>query len=173
MKSKTVKLPISKFIDQKFREYSLYVLTSRGIPSFYDALTPVQRYILMNSPQNFTKTLSVVGDSIKDGYHHGDMSLGKAISKLARPFGSSLQILEGYGFFGSEVCPEPAAARYTSIKLSKEVSEILKKYKHLTTRETDGPYDPFWLEVPLGLTTSIVGIAVGYKTTILPGNFLI
>ena len=168
MKSKTVKLPISKFIDQKFREYSLYVLTSRGIPSFYDALTPVQRYILMNSPQNFTKTLSVVGDSIKDGYHHGDMSLGKAISKLARPFGSSLQILEGYGFFGSEVCPEPAAARYTSIKLSKEVSEILKKYKHLTTRETDGPYDPFWLEVPLGLTTSIVGIAVGYKTTILP-----
>jgi DNA gyrase/topoisomerase IV subunit A len=167
-KTKTIRLPISKFIDQKFREYSLYVLTARGIPSFYDALTPVQRYILMNSPQSFTKTLSVVGDSMKDGYHHGDMSLGKAISKLARPFGSSLQILEGYGFFGSEVCPEPAAARYTSIKLAKETSEILKKYKHLTTREPDGPYHPFWLDAPLGLTTSIVGIAVGYKTTILP-----
>ena len=26
------------------------------------------------------------------------------------------------------------------------------------------------MEVPLGLTTSIVGIAVGYKTTILPRN---
>jgi len=167
-KTKTVKLPISKFIDTKFRDYSVYVLESRGIPSFYDALTPVQRYILMNCPQGSTKTLSVVGDSIKDGYHHGDLSLGKAISKLARPFGASLQILEGYGFFGSEVCPDPAAPRYTSIKLSKETAEILKKYKYLTTRKVDGPYDPFWLDVPLGLTTSIVGIAVGYKTTILP-----
>jgi hypothetical protein len=167
-KEKIIKLPVSKFIDTKFRDYSIYVLSSRGIPSFYDALTPVQRYILMNCPQGSTKTLSVVGDSIKDGYHHGDLSLGKAISKLARPFGSSLQILEGYGFFGSEVCPEPAAARYTSIKLSKETAEIIKKYKYLTTRKVDGPYDPFWMEVPLGLTTSIVGIAVGYKTTILP-----
>ena len=167
-KSKIVKLPISKFIDTKYRDYSVYVLESRGIPSFYDALTPVQRYILMNTPQAFTKTLSVVGDSIKDGYHHGDLSLGKAISKLARPFGSSLQILEGYGFFGSEVCPDPAAARYTSVKLSKETSEILKKYKYLTEKTPDGPYKPFWLDIPLGLTTSIVGIAVGYKTTILP-----
>ena len=31
-----------------------------------------------------------------------------------------------------------------------------------------GPYQPFWTDIPLGLTTSIVGIAVGYKTTILP-----
>ena len=167
-KSKIVKLPISKFIDTKYRDYSVYVLESRGIPSFYDALTPVQRYILMNTPMSFTKTLSVVGDSMKDGYHHGDLSLGKAISKLARPFGSSLQILEGYGFFGSEVCPEPAAARYTSVKLSKETAEILKKYKHLTVKEPEGPYQPFWTDIPLGLTTSIVGIAVGYKTTILP-----
>jgi topoisomerase-4 subunit A len=69
---KSIKLPISKLIDTKFREYALYVLSNRGIPSFYDGLTPVQRYILSNSPQSFTKTLSVVGDSIKDGYHHGD-----------------------------------------------------------------------------------------------------
>ena len=110
---KNIKLPISKLIDTKFREYALYVLANRGIPSFYDALTPVQRYILMNSPQSFTKTLSVVGDSIKDGYHHGDMSLGKAIAKLARPFGCSMQLLEGYGFFGTEVSPEPASPRYT------------------------------------------------------------
>lgn len=170
MSVKNIKLPISKFIDTKFRDYSVYVLEARGIPSFYDALTPVQRYILMNSPTSFGKTLSVVGKSIEDGYHHGDKSLGGAISKLARPFGSSLQILEGYGFFGSEVCPEPAAARYTSVKISPKANEILKKYKFLTTREEDGPYDPFWMDVPIGLTTAIVGIAVGYKTTILPRN---
>jgi len=166
--SKHIKLPISKFIDTKFREYAVYVLESRGIPSFYDGLTPVQRYILMNAPTSFKKTLSLVGKSIDSGYHHGDSSLTKAISKLTRPFGSALQILEGYGFFGSEVCPEPAAARYTSVKISGISNDILRKYKYLTTKEKEGPYDPFWMDIPLGLTTPIIGIAVGYKTTILP-----
>ena len=168
VKQKIINLPISRLIDTKFRDYAVYVLESRGIPSFYDALTPVQRYILMNSPSSFSKTLSVVGESIKDGYHHGDMSLAKAISKLARPFGSALQILQGYGFFGSEVSPEPAAARYTSIKIASKAGEILRKYKYLFTREDNGPHDPFWMDIPLGLTTVIIGIAVGYKTTVLP-----
>jgi len=167
-KTKIIKLPISKMVDIKFREYALYVLANRGIPSFYDALTPVQRYILMNSPLSFTKTLSVVGDSIKDGYHHGDMSLGKAIAKLARPFGCSMQLLEGYGFFGTEVSPEPASPRYTSVRMASKTSEILKKYKYLFTKEDDGSYSPFWVDFPVGLTTGIIGIAVGYKTTILP-----
>jgi len=169
-KTKIIKLPISKFVDTKYRDYAVYVLEARGIPSFYDGLTPVQRYILKNSPAGFNKTLSVVGKSIEDGYHHGNSSLEGAINKLARPFGHALQILDGSGFFGTEVSPDPAAARYTSVKLSPRANGILNQYKYLTTREEEGPYDPFWMEVPLGLTTSIVGIAVGYKTTILPRN---
>jgi len=167
-KEKIIKLPISKFIDTKFREYSVYVLESRGIPNFFDGLTPVQRYILMNSPSAFVKTLSVVGKAIEDGYHHGDSSLQGAISKLARPFCNSFQVLEGYGFFGTEVSPEPAAARYTSVKISAKANEILKKYKNLFTRDEEGPWHPFWIDLPIGLSTPIVGIAVGYKTTILP-----
>ena len=167
-KEKTIRLPISKFIDTKFRDYALYVLTSRGIPSFYDGLTPVQRFILQNTNTTYTKTLSVVGKCFQDSYHHGDSSLEGAINKLARPFGNALQILDGYGFFGSEVSPSPAASRYTSVKLSKIANGILNKYDYLTTKEPDGSYDNFWVDVPLGLTTPIVGIAVGYKTTILP-----
>jgi len=167
-KEKIIRLPISKLIDTKFRDYAIYVLEARGIPDFHDALTPVQRFILKNSPTTLNKTLSVVGKSIEDGYHHGNSSLEGAISKLARPFGNALQILEGYGFFGSEVSPDPAAARYTSVKLSNKANGILNQYKYLTTREEDGPYDPFWMDIPLGLTVPIVGIAVGYKTTILP-----
>jgi len=168
MSEQILDLPISKFIDTRFRDYAVYVLEARGIPSFYDGLTPVQRYILMNTPGAYTKTLSVVGKSIEDGYHHGDSSLQKAIAKLARPFGSAGQILEGYGFFGSEVSPDPAAARYTSVKLSPKTVDTIKEFKHLTTRIEDGPYNPMWMSIPLGLTSSIVGIAVGYKTTILP-----
>ena len=169
-KEKIIKLPISKFIDTKYRDYAVYVLEARGIPSFYDALTPVQRFILKNSPNTFNKSLTVVGKCIQDGYHHSDSSLTGALNKLARPFGNALQILEGYGFFGTEASPDPAAARYTSVKLSSKTIGILNQYKYLTTKEPEGPYDPFWMEVPLGLTNSIVGIAVGYKTTILPRN---
>lgn len=95
-------------------------------------------------------------------------SLTGALNKLTRPFGNAMQIINGYGFFGSEVSPSPAAARYTSVKLSSLANSILNKYDYLTTREQDGPYDPFWMDIPLGLVTPIVGIAVGYKTTILP-----
>jgi len=167
-KEHLTKLPISKFVDIKFREYAVYVLQQRGIPNFFDSLTPVQRYILMSSSSSFEKTLSLVGNCIKASYHHGNSSLESAISKLARPFGSALQVLEGYGFFGSEVCPEPAAARYTSVRISSKANEILKKYKYLIEKDEDGPYHPFWMDIPLGLTTPIVGIAVGYKSIILP-----
>jgi len=168
MSEHITRLPISKFIDIKFREYAIYVLEQRGIPSFYDALTPVQRYILMNAPSSFQKTLSLVGNCIADHYTHGDSSLMKSISKLTRPFGLGLQILEGYGFFGTEICPEPAAARYTSVRISSKTNDILKKYKHLFEKDEEGPYHPFWIDIPLGLTTPIIGIAVGYKTIILP-----
>jgi DNA gyrase/topoisomerase IV subunit A len=168
IKEKIIKLPISKFIDSKYRDYAIYVLESRGIPSFYDALTPVQRYILKNISTTFNKSLTIIGKCIQDNYHHGDSSLIKALNRLARPFGNSLQILDGYGFFGTEVSPSPAAARYTSVKLSSTINGILNKYSYLTTRELDGPYDPFWLDVPLGLLIPITGIAVGYNTTILP-----
>lgn len=167
-KEKIIRLPISKFIDTKFRDYAVYVLESRGIPSFYDALTPVQRFILKNSPTSFQKTLSIIGQTIKDGYHHGDAGLTGAINKLARPFGNALQILEGDGFFGTEVSPAPAAPRYTGVRLSPIANSILNKYNYLTTKEQEGPYDPLWMDIPLGLVMPIVGIAVGYKTTILP-----
>lgn len=163
-----IKVPISKFIDTKFREYALYVIESRGIPSFYDGLTDVQRFIIKNTPSKFVKTLSVVGSSIADNYHHGDASLSKAIGRLARPFGNSYRILDGYGFFGTEVSNQQAAPRYTHVKLSDNIRDMVKKYDHLNERDVEGAYKPFWLDYPIGLSLPIVGIAVGYKTLILP-----
>jgi DNA gyrase/topoisomerase IV subunit A len=123
--------------------------------------TPINFYdITVNDYHNFS-----IGDS---NIIVHNSSLEKAINKLARPFGNALQILEGYGFFGSEVSPSPAASRYTSVKLSAIANGILNKYSYLTTKDPDGAYDPFWMDVPLGLVSPIVGIAVGYKSTILP-----
>lgn len=165
---KIIKVPVSKFIDTQFRSYALYVLESRGIPSFYDGLTNVQRYIIKNAPAKFSKTLTVVGACISDFYHHGDAALAKAIGRMARPFGNSAQLLEGYGFLGTEVSEQAAAPRYTSTRLAPDIKDMVSKYDHLNTRDIEGPYHHFWLDYPIGLAIPIVGIAVGYKTTILP-----
>ena len=162
-------LSITDQINKKYREYAFYVLQSRGIPNFYDSLTPVQRIILENSPKTFHKTLGLVGEVIRTGlYHHGDSSLAGAISKLARPFGCSHRILDGDGFFGSPINPNPSAPRYTEVKINPVVKDIVFKHADLNEKNEEGGHNFLHLEVPIGLFTHIIGIAVGYRTNILP-----
>ncbi|MCK9576014.1 MAG: DNA gyrase subunit A [Candidatus Pacearchaeota archaeon] len=167
-RTKIIRLPISSQIDINYRNYALYVLEKRGIPSWYDGLTNVQRLILLNSGTTFGKTLTVAGSCISDGYHHGDASLSGAINKLARPFGCSESILIGDGFFGSPIKTDAAAARYTSVKLNPKFAKIIKENAVLNSRDEEGGWNSLWLQYPIGLVTNIIGIAVGYKTTILP-----
>ena len=160
---------ISDQINRQYRTYALYVLQSRGIPNFYDGLTPVQRLILENSPSRFNKTIGLVGEVIKTGlYHHGDSSLAGAISKLARPFGCSYGVLEGDGFFGSPVNPSPSAPRYTSVRINQRIKDIISKNSDLNTKNEEGGHDWIHVEFPVGLLTHVVGIAVGYRSNILP-----
>ena len=66
-------ITIPEQINQDYRRYALYVIQSRGIPNFYDCLTPVQKLILQNAPTSFDKTIGVVGSVFKTKlYHHGD-----------------------------------------------------------------------------------------------------
>ena len=168
MKTKSYPLNISKQIDVNFRNYALYVLENRGIPSFYDALTNVQRFIVLNAPHNYNKTISLVGSCISDGYHHGDKSLTGAINKLARPFGNSEQLLQGDGFFGTPINHEASAARYTSVKINPKIADMIRKSDFLNEKNEEGSWNPLWLDLPIGITNMIIGIAVGYKTTVLP-----
>lgn len=162
-------MTISEQIDNDYRKYALYVIQSRGIPNFYDCLTPVQRLILQNSPNNFKKTLGLVGEVFSTGlYKHGDSSLTQAISKLARPFACSDQVLIGDGFFGTPINPAPSAPRYTLVKISPKYKEIIEKYKDLNEPNEEGGFDWIHVDYPIGLSTHIVGIAVGYKSNILP-----
>ena len=163
-------ITITKQIDINFRNYALYVLEHRGIPGFYDALTNVQRVILMNAPKSYNKTISLVGSCISDGYHHGDSSLQGAINKIARPFACGEQLLLGDGFFGTPVNPEASAARYTSVKINPVINEIIGKNTVLNRKNDDDQWEWLRVEVPIGILTNIMGIAVGYKTTVLSRN---
>lgn len=170
--NKNTAITIPEQIDQDYRRYALYVIQSRGIPNFYDCLTPVQRLILQKAPTSFSKTIGVVGEVFRTQlYHHGDASLASAISKLARPFGCSDLIMEGDGFFGTPVNPSPSAPRYTSVKIASKYKSIIDVHKDLNVENEEGGFD--WLHVthPIGLSTHIVGIAVGYRSNILPRKY--
>lgn len=172
IQGKKSSLTIPEQIEQDYRKYALYVIQSRGIPNFYDCLTPVQRLILQRSPTSFNKTIGVVGEVFRTQlYHHGDNSLSSAISKLARPFGCSDLIMEGDGFFGTPVNPAPSAPRYTSVRISQRYKQIIDEHKDLNVENEEGGFD--WLHVtyPIGLSTHIVGIAVGYRSNILPRKY--
>ena len=157
-------LTVTNQIKDYYRTFAIYSLVHRGIPNFYDALTDVQRLLLSNTPKKITKTLSVVGDAISGGYLHGNASLENAVAKLARPFGCSYPILNGDGFFGSILNSSAAQARYTSVSMSPKVAEFIDRYKFLK-REAGQPLN---VNFPIGLLTTIIGLAPGYKSMILP-----
>lgn len=162
-------IDITTHVNTYYRSYALYVIESRGIPNFYDSLTPVQRLILMHAPDRFEKTIGLVGSVFNTGlYHHGDASLASAINKLARPFACAEQVMVGDGFFGSPVTPQPASPRYTRVKISAPVKEHISRYSPLNQANSEGVYDWIHLDFPIGLMTHIVGIAVGYASNILP-----
>lgn len=167
-KTKTIKLPISSHIDTKYRSYAIYVIENRGISSWYDGLTNVQRIILNNAKPSFDKTLTLIGNCISDNYIHGDSSLEGAINKLARPFGCAEQLLIGDGSFGTKYVHEAAAARYTSVKINSDIAKIIKENNFLNSKTDEGKYNPLRVNYPIGLNTLTIGIAVGYSSTILP-----
>jgi hypothetical protein len=144
------------------------VIESRGIPNWYDSLTNVQRILIDNCPSSFNKTLSVVGAAISAGYHSGDASLVSTINRLARPFNCAEPIMLGDGFFGCPVSPNAASARYTSVKMNPKMRQIVDKYYHLNKKNEEELYDNLVVDLPFGLSAGIMGIAVGYKSTILP-----
>lgn len=161
------RLTITEHIDINFREYAFYTLEHRGIPDWHDSLTNVQRMILFCAPKTFQKTNSLIGSVTESGYSHGDASLANAIARLAKPHSVAESLLEGDGNFGTPFKDHPAAPRYTSVKLSKSTLEIISEMSFLNKGEVS-EIDYLKVGMPLGLFTGVMGIAVGYKSVILP-----
>jgi len=161
------RLTITEHIDINFREYAFYTLEHRGIPDWHDCLTNVQRMILSCAPKTFQKTNSLIGSVTESGYSHGDASLANAIARLAKPHSVAESLLEGDGNFGTPFKDHPAAPRYTSVKLSKGSLELISEMSFLNKGEIS-EIDYLKVGMPLGMFTGVMGIAVGYKSVILP-----
>jgi DNA topoisomerase-2 len=169
---------ISEFLSNEYKEFSLYTIENRAIPSIIDGFKPTQRKII-HIANNIWKTgnekhmkVFQLSGLVAAGtfYHHGDSSLQNSIINMAQSFKNNLPLLEEDGQFGSLRSPEPGAARYIGTRLSKNFRLLYKDFELLDYKEEEGEkIEPhFFLPiVPTVLINGSSGIAVGFSSNIL------
>jgi DNA gyrase/topoisomerase IV subunit A len=169
---------ISEFLSNEYKEFAMYSIEGRAIPSVIDGFKPTQRKIIHVSNQIWKtgqeKTLKVFqlgGKVASDAfYHHGNASLENAIITIAQKFKNNAPLLEEDGQFGSLRSPQAGAPRYIGTKLSENFRLIYKDFELLEYKEEEGEtIEPkFFLPiVPTVLLNGSSGIAVGFASNVL------
>ena len=169
---------ISEFLSVEYKEFAMYVIEGRAIPSVIDGFKPTQRKIIhisnqiwKNGSEKTLKVFQLSGKVASDCYyHHGDMSLSNAIITMAQRFKNNAPLLEEDGQFGSLRSPQAGAPRYIGTKLSENFRLIYKDFELLEYKEEEGEsIEPkFFLPiVPAVLLNGSSGIAVGFASNIL------
>ena len=167
----------SSYINNTSKEYSLYVLQNRGIPSVWDGLKDGQRKALfvLQRRAGEIKTISLAGEMIsRNIYLHGDSAAADSIGKLAAPYQNNLPLIKGIGNFGTRTCPDAIAApRYTYVKKNNVTENIIYPDADIVPMmdnydgSTQSPLHYLPL-IPTVLLNGIEGMAPGFSTKILP-----
>ena len=115
-----------------YLDYAMSVIVSRAIPDLRDGLKPVHRRILfaMHETGNshdkaYRKSARPVGDVMGQYHPHGDSAIYDALVRMAQDFSMSLPLLDGQGNFGSMDGDNPAAMRYTEVRMDKPAAYLL------------------------------------------------
>lgn len=177
-------LPLRRFTEDAYLNYSMYVIMDRALPHIGDGLKPVQRRIIyamselgLSHLAKFKKSARTVGDVLGKFHPHGDSACYEAMVLMAQPFSYRYPLVDGQGNWGAPDDPKSfAAMRYTEAKLSRFSELLLSELGQGTVDwvpNFDGTLDePKVLpaRLPHILLNGITGIAVGMATDIPPHN---
>ena len=166
-----------------YLDYAMSVIVSRAIPDLRDGLKPVHRRILygMHEAGNtfdkpYRKSVRPVSDAMGKYHPHGDSAIYDALVRMAQDFSMSVPLLDPQGNFGSMDGDNPAAMRYTEVRMAKVAGYLLADIDKDTVDFQDN-YDgkdrePTVLPArfPNMLVNGAGGIAVGMATNIPPHN---
>jgi len=174
---------VAPVMRQSFIDYAMSVITGRALPDVRDGLKPVHRRILYamhesgnSHSKGYRKSARTVGDVIGKYHPHGDTSVYGAAVRMAQDFSMLVPLIDGQGNFGSIDGDNPAAMRYTEMRLSKVTSEFfsdLEKDTVAWSPNYDGSeHEPTVLPMPYPnlLVNGIEGIAVGMASGVPPHN---
>jgi len=178
-------ITIDEEMRRSYLDYAMSVIVGRALPDVRDGLKPVHRRVLwaMHELGNvynkaYKKSARVVGDVIGKYHPHGESAVYDTIVRLAQDFAMRYTLIDGQGNFGSVDGDNPAAMRYTEVRMAKLANEVLADIEKETVNFQPN-YDESLSEptvlptrIPNLLLNGSEGIAVGMATKIPPHNLI-
>lgn len=180
---RVVRVPIEDEMRDSYIDYAMSVIVGRALPDVRDGLKPVHRRILYamqelglapNRP--YKKSARVVGEVLGKYHPHGDLAVYDALVRMVQDFSLRTPLVDGQGNFGSVDGDNPAAMRYTEVRLAPIAEELLgdidKDTVDFVPNFDESLKEPSLLpsKLPNLLVNGSSGIAVGMATNIPPHN---
>lgn len=182
-KSKVILVGLEREMESSYLDYAMSVIVGRALPDARDGLKPVQRRIVYSMYESgilhnrpYRKSAHVVGNVLGRYHPHGDAAVYEALVRMAQDFSFRYPLIDGHGNFGSIDGDEPAAMRYTEVRLSPIASELIadieKDVVDFVPNYDNSLREPVVLptKIPQLLMNGSSGIAVGMATNIPPHN---
>jgi DNA gyrase subunit A len=169
---------------KSYLDYAMSVIIGRALPDVRDGLKPVHRRILYGMYEQgntagraYKKSARIVGDVMGKYHPHGDSAIYDAVVRMAQDFSMRYGLVDGQGNFGSIDGDNPAAMRYTEVRLTRLAEELMRDDIDKETIDWVPNYDGTEREpsvlpskFPNLLVNGSTGIAVGMATNIPPHN---
>jgi DNA gyrase subunit A len=180
---KYIQVALDEEMRRSYLDYAMSVIIGRALPDVRDGFKPVHRRILWtmhelgnthNKP--YKKSARITGDTLGKYHPHGDSAVYETMVRLVQPFSLRYPLLDGQGNWGSVDGDEPAAQRYTEVRLARITTQILADIEKETVdfqpNYDESLQEPVVLPVrfPHLLVNGASGIAVGMATNIPPHN---
>jgi len=167
---------------KSYLDYAMSVIIGRALPDVRDGLKPVHRRILYGMYEQgstagkaYKKSARIVGDVMGKFHPHGDTAIYDTVVRMAQEFSMRYRLIDGQGNFGSIDGDNPAAMRYTEVRLTRLAEELMRDDIDKETVNWVPNYDGSLLEpavlpakFPNLLVNGSSGIAVGMATNIPP-----
>jgi len=179
----TIPISLEDEMRRSYLDYAMSVIVGRALPDVRDGLKPVHRRVLfaMHELSNdwnkaYKKSARVVGEVIGKYHPHGESAVYDTIVRMAQNFSLRYMLVDGQGNFGSVDGDNPAAMRYTEVRMSKIAHELLndidKETVDFVPNYDGAEHEPVVLpaKIPNLLINGSSGIAVGMATNIPPHN---
>ena len=166
---------ITDILKNNMMEYATYTIHDRALPSVEDAMKPIHRKIMWTMYEakitKLTKSANVTGLVMKYS-PHGDCY--KTVVNMVQSDRQNHPLIIGKGNFGQKTSKDlqPAASRYSEIKLSDIALDMMKglnkKMVNFVPNYDNTRTQPEYLPVkfPAVLCYSSSGMAVGMSSSI-------